>query len=121
MFNSFISGVSLLVIAVGMIALITSLAVMTGFQEEYRTRLLSMVAHATISGVGESLPDWQDAVRIAHADKRVIAAAPYVEREAMLPANSEQGAVLHRGFPERHSERSGRATTMSAGKLPAIR
>jgi lipoprotein-releasing system permease protein len=116
-FISFISGVSILGIAVGMIALITTIAVMTGFQEEYRTRLLSMVAHATISGVGESLPDWQGAVRLAHRDKRVIGAAPYVEREAMLQANSEQGVLLRGVLPEREGEVSVLAKKMIAGKL----
>jgi lipoprotein-releasing system permease protein len=116
-FISFISGVSILGIAVGMIALITTIAVMTGFQEEYRTRLLSMVAHATISGVGESLPDWQGAVRLAHQDKRVIGAAPYVEREAMLQGNSEQGVMLRGVLPEREGEVSVLAKKMIAGKL----
>ncbi len=116
-FISFISGVSILGIAIGMIALITTIAVMTGFQEEYRTRLLSMVAHATISGVGESLPDWQGAVRMAHADKRVIGAAPYVEREAMLQGNSEQGVLLRGVLPEREGEVSVLAKKMIAGKL----
>jgi lipoprotein-releasing system permease protein len=116
-FISFISGVSILGIAVGMIALITTIAVMTGFQEEYRTRLLSMVAHATISGVGESLPDWQGAVRMAHQDKRVIGAAPYVEREAMLQGNSEQGVLLRGVLPDREGEVSVLAKKMIAGKL----
>jgi lipoprotein-releasing system permease protein len=103
-FISFISAVSILGIAIGMIALITTIAVMSGFQEEYRTRMLSMVAHATISGVGESLPDWQGAVRMAHQDKRVVGAAPYVEREAMLQGNGEQGAVLLGVLPDRERE-----------------
>jgi lipoprotein-releasing system permease protein len=116
-FISFISAVSILGIAVGMIALITTIAVMTGFQEEYRTRLLSMVAHATISGVGESLPDWQGAVRMAHEDKRVIGAAPYVEREAMLQGNSEQGVLLRGVLPDREGEVSVLAKKMIVGKL----
>jgi lipoprotein-releasing system permease protein len=116
-FISFISGVSILGIAVGMIALITTIAVMTGFQEEYRTRLLSMVAHATISGVGESLPDWQGAVRLAHEDKRVVGAAPYIEREAMLQGNSEQGVLLRGVLPDREGEVSVLAKKMIVGKL----
>jgi len=116
-FISFISAVSILGITIGMIALITTIAVMTGFQEEYRTRLLSMVAHATISGVGESLPDWQDAVRMAHQDKRVVGAAPYVEREAMLQGNSEQGVLLRGVLPEREDEVSVLSKKMIAGKL----
>ena len=120
-FISFISGVSILGIAIGMVALITTIAVMTGFQEEYRTRLLSMVAHATISGVGESLPDWQDAVKMAHQDKRVIGAAPYVEREAMLQGNSDQGALLRGVLPERENEVSVLSKKMIAGKLSDLK
>jgi len=116
-FISFISAVSILGIAIGMVALITTIAVMSGFQTEYRTRLLSMVAHATISGVGESLGDWQGAVRMAHQDKRVIGAAPYVEREAMLQGNSEQGVMLRGVLPEREDEVSVLSKKMIAGKL----
>jgi lipoprotein-releasing system permease protein len=114
---SLVSGISIIGLAIGMIVLITTIAVMTGFQEEYRTRLLSMVAHATISGVGESLPDWQGAVRMAHEDKRVIGAAPYVEREAMLQGNSEQGVLLRGVLPEREGEVSVLARKMIVGKL----
>ena len=116
-FLSLMSGASIFGIALGMIVLITTIAVMTGFQEEYRTRLLGMVAHATISGVGESLPDWQNAVRIAHADQRVIGAAPYVEREAMLQGNSQQGAAILGVLPDREPEVSVLSKKMIVGKL----
>jgi lipoprotein-releasing system permease protein len=116
-FISFISAASIIGIAIGVTALITTIAVMTGFQEEYRTRMLSMVAHATISSVDEALPDWQGAVRMAHEDKRVTGAAPYVEREAMLQGNSEQGAVLLGVLPDREGE----VDTVLTGKLVAGR
>lgn len=116
-FISFISGASVVGIAVGVIALITTIAVMTGFQEEFRNRLLSMVAHATVSGVGESMPDWQHAVQLAHADKRVLGAAPYVERAAMLQGENEQGAILRGVLPEHESEVSVLAKKMVRGKL----
>ncbi|MBS0213958.1 MAG: lipoprotein-releasing ABC transporter permease subunit [Proteobacteria bacterium] len=114
-FISFISAASILGIAIGVTALITTIAVMTGFQEEYRARMLSMVAHATISGVGESLPDWQGAVRMAHTDKRVVGAAPFVTREAMLQGNSEQGAILLGVSPELE----GQVDSVLGGKLLA--
>ena len=47
---SFISFASILGIIVGVMTLITTLAVMTGFQEELRNRILGTVSHATISG-----------------------------------------------------------------------
>ena len=116
-FISFISGASVVGIALGVIALITTIAVMTGFQEEFRNRLLGAVAHATISGVGDSMPDWQHAVQLAHADKRVLGAAPYVERVAMLQGEDEQGALLRGVLPELESEVSVLAKKMLRGKL----
>jgi lipoprotein-releasing system permease protein len=116
-FISFISGASVVGIAIGVIALITTMAVMTGFQEEFRNRLLGMVAHATISGIGDSMPDWQDAVKLAHADKRVVGAAPYIERPAMLQGENEQGAILRGVLPDRESEVSVLAKKMVRGKL----
>jgi lipoprotein-releasing system permease protein len=116
-FISFISGASVIGIAVGVIALITTIAVMTGFQEEFRNRLLSMVAHATVSGVGDSMPDWQHAVQLAHADKRVLGAAPYVERAGMVQGEHEQGVLLRGVLPEHESEVSVLAKKMVRGKL----
>jgi ABC-type lipoprotein release transport system permease subunit len=53
-FISFISLASILGIALGVTALITTLSVMSGFQREIRDRMLQMAAHATVSG-GEPL------------------------------------------------------------------
>ena len=64
-FISFISLASILGIALGVTALITTLAVMSGFQREIRDRMLQMAAHATVSGYGEPLQDWQRAVDVA--------------------------------------------------------
>ena len=58
-FISFISLASILGIALGVTALITTLSVMSGFQREIRDRMLQMAAHATVSGYGEPLQDWQ--------------------------------------------------------------
>lgn len=93
-FISFISLVSMLGIALGVVALIATLSVMNGFETELRTRILGMVAHATISGVGEDLHDWPQAVEVASADPRVLGAAPYIERESLLTGVRSQGALL---------------------------
>ena len=47
-FISFISGVSVLGIALGVAALIIVLSVMNGFQKEVRDRMLSVVAHVEL-------------------------------------------------------------------------
>ena len=51
-FISFISFASILGIAIGVMVLITTLAVMSGFQREIRDRMLGMVSHATITASG---------------------------------------------------------------------
>jgi lipoprotein-releasing system permease protein len=78
-FISFISLASVLGIFIGVVALITTISVMNGFQEELRNRILGTVAHATIEGVNGSLSDWQRAVEVAEKDSRVLGAAPYVQ------------------------------------------
>ena len=49
-FISFISFSSMLGIALGVMALITVISVMNGFEKEVRTRILGMASHATLVG-----------------------------------------------------------------------
>ncbi len=116
-FISFISAVSMLGIALGITALITVISVMNGFEQELRTRILGMVAHATVSGVDGTLRDWPRAVREAELDPRVLGAAPYIEREAMLQTGRVQGVML-RGVSPAHEPRvSELADKMVEGSL----
>ncbi|MCW5567830.1 MAG: ABC transporter permease, partial [Dokdonella sp.] len=99
-FISFISLVSILGIAVGVTALITVISVMNGFDKELKERILGMVAHATISGIDESVRDWPHALERAAANPHVLGAAPYVEREAMLQGERVAGAIVRGVLPE---------------------
>src|SRR5690606_28575771 len=63
-FISFISGVSMLGIALGVAALIIVLSVMNGFQKEVRDRMLSVVFHVDIyAPQGAPLPDVESTMR----------------------------------------------------------
>ena len=93
-FISFISMASILGIALGVTVLITTLAVMSGFQKEIRDRLLQMTAHTTITSDGAPMSDWQRAVDAAKKDPRVAGAAPYIEIQAMLSGPRVQGAIV---------------------------
>jgi len=117
-FISFISLVSMLGIAVGVTALITVISVMNGFDSELRTRILGMVAHATISGVGQSVTDWPRAVEIAKRNPHVQGAAPYVEREAFLRGDAaSQGAIIRGVLPAQESKVADIGQKMIAGRL----
>ena len=119
-FISFISLASVLGIFIGVVALITTISVMNGFQEELRNRILGTVAHATIEGVNGTLPDWQRAVAAAEKDSRVLGAAPYVQTETLLQAQSKQGALLRGIRPELEGRVSELPRKMVQGRLDSL-
>ena len=119
-FISFSSLASILGIAIGVAALITTLAVMTGFQTEIRDRLLQMASHATISGNGEAIPDWQRAVRISREDPRVAGAAPYVELQGLLNGARNQPAMIRGILPDAEASVSVLGERMVQGDIDAL-
>lgn len=116
-FISFISFASILGIIIGVLALITTISVMSGFQEELRARILGMVAHATVEGLDGPLQDWPTAVSIANRDPRVLGAAPYVEREAMIQGQRVQGVMIRGVLPDQEPKVSELASKMTEGRL----
>ena len=116
-FISFISFASIVGIALGVAILITTMAVMGGFQREIRDRMLQMTAHATVSGYGEPVQDWQHAVEIAVADRRVAGAAPYVEKEALISGTRNQPALIRGVLPAEEGKVSVLAEKVVEGKL----
>ena len=119
-FISFISLASMLGIAIGVTALITVISVMNGLEGELRQRILGMVAHATISGAGQPMLDWTIAVDTAKKDPRVLGAAPYIEREAMLQGGRTQGALLRGIDPAQESEVSELNAKIVKGEFGAL-
>ncbi len=94
---SLIAGIAILGLALGVAVLIVVLSVMNGFEEELRTRILSLTAHATISGLEGRITDWRPQVdKLAHFPG-VVAAAPYIEEQAMMTHGDKSDGVLMRG------------------------
>src|SRR5688572_26816723 len=119
-FISFISLASILGIALGVTALITTLAVMSGFQREIRDRMLQMAAHATVSGYGEPLVDWPHAVAIAGQDKRIAGAAPYIETQGLLRSTRNQPAIVRGVVPAEERKVSVLGEKMVSGTLDSL-
>jgi lipoprotein-releasing system permease protein len=97
-FVSFIAAVSMLGIALGVAALIVVLSVMNGFQDELRTRILSVASHIEIRSLQGGLADWRGVARAVSANPHVKAAAPYVFGQAMLSAGEVNRGSLIRGI-----------------------
>ena len=119
-FISFISMASILGIAIGVAALITTLAVMTGFQREIRDRMLEMAAHATVTADGEAMENWQQAVAVARGDDRVAGAAPYIETQALVQGARRQPAIIRGVIPAEENKVSVLAEKMTQGSLDQL-
>ncbi len=96
-FLSFISIVSIVGLALGVAVLIVVLSVMNGFERELRSRILSVTSHATLMGLGGTLPDWRAVQVRAQAQPGVIAAVPYIEVQAMLVHGARSAPTQLRG------------------------
>ena len=98
-FISFISGVSMLGIALGVAALIIVLSVMNGFQKEVRDRMLGVVSHIEIHAQGGvALPDLARTLAEVRAHPAVVGAAPFITAQALLARGEDMKGVLVRGI-----------------------
>jgi lipoprotein-releasing system permease protein len=98
-FISFISGVSMLGIALGVAALIIVLSVMNGFQKEVTDRMLSVVPHIEMFAAdGGALPDWQATAATARKNPSVLGAAPFIASQALITHGDTLRGALVRGI-----------------------
>jgi len=98
-FISFISGVSMLGIALGVAALIIVLSVMNGFQKEVRDRMLSVIAHIEVSDAsGGALADWKKTAEEARRNPQVIGTAPFVSSQALIARGDDMHGIVVRGI-----------------------
>jgi lipoprotein-releasing system permease protein len=99
-FISFISGVSMLGIALGVAALIIVLSVMNGFQKEVRDRMLSAIAHIQLMDEnGNALADWRAlAQKAQRIEPGIRGAAPYTETQSLLAHGDGMRGAIVRGI-----------------------
>ena len=113
-FISFISGVSMLGIALGVAALIVVLSVMNGFQKEVRDRMLGVLSHVEVfTPDGGALPDPQTTLRELRAHPEVVGAAPFIAAQGLLARGEDMKGVLLRGIDPAQEP----AVTSLAGEL----
>jgi lipoprotein-releasing system permease protein len=121
-FISFISLISMVGIMLGVMALITVLSVMNGFEKELRERILGMVSHATISEFSGRLRDWEGVAARLTDQPRVLGSAPYVQAEGMLSgAGLVSGAMIRGIVPDRERTVSRVADNVRAGSMDKLR
>ena len=96
-FISFISMSSMIGVALGVMALITVISVMNGFEKELKDRILGMASHAVIEELN-GLKDWQLVINNIKDHPEIIGAAPYFHAEGMLTKDKIVNGVIIRGI-----------------------
>jgi lipoprotein-releasing system permease protein len=117
-FVSFVAIVSVLGLALGVATLIVVLSVMNGFQREIRARILSVSSHATMMGLEGNLSNWQTIQQEVLKQPGVLAAAPYIEQQAMLANGAHiDGAIVRGVLPKQEETTDGLAQRVTQGKF----
>jgi len=129
-FITFISLISLIGIALGVMVFITVLSVMNGFTKEIRARILSITPHVTVSGLwGEPLRDWQSIAQHLSKNAEVQAVGPYVDGQGMLTHGREVRGVMVKGidplaieavFPLKSTLKTGEVDALRPGSFNVI-
>ncbi|MBI5904456.1 MAG: lipoprotein-releasing ABC transporter permease subunit [Deltaproteobacteria bacterium] len=94
-FISIISFISVGGVAVGVMALIIVLAVMSGFERELKDRILGATAHAHVTSLDGSVPKPFAVAREVGRVEGVVAASPYIFSPMMISSGGNSvGGVL---------------------------
>ena len=103
-FLSFVSLISMLGVSLGVMVLIVALSVINGSINSLRNEALKSVPHVTIAG--ESLEsNWERQAVNAQLSDQVLAAAPFLEGEAVLRYQGKNIFIRVRGVdPQREAE-----------------
>ncbi|HEY5908298.1 MAG TPA: ABC transporter permease [Vicinamibacteria bacterium] len=121
-FISLISGISVLGVAVGVMALLIALGLMTGLQGEIRTRILGATAHVSVFRSGNvPLEEYPEVLERLHDLPGVIGVAPAAYGKALLgSALGNQVATLKGISPKDEATVTDIAKQIEAGSLEEL-
>ena len=109
-FISLISILSTAGVTVGVMALIVVIAVMTGAQAEFRSRILGVDSHAIVMRYGGDIANYRSLIDQIKQEKGVISARPFIYTQSMLrSATGSSGAILKGVDPPSETEAAMRA------------
>ncbi|WP_028318117.1 lipoprotein-releasing ABC transporter permease subunit [Desulfobulbus elongatus] len=97
-FISLITIISILGVAVGVLALIVVLSVYTGFTEGLRDQIIGVNAHALVQRFGTAITDTEAVTAAIEAVPGVEATTPYMYGQALISSATQSTGVVLRGI-----------------------
>ncbi|MBF0178910.1 MAG: lipoprotein-releasing ABC transporter permease subunit [Magnetococcales bacterium] len=120
-FISVITFLSMGGVALGVAALITVLAVMTGFREELQRQILGVTSYVTVRASAGNLQDWREVMRRTGETPGVTAVSPYITNQAMVSFMGRSSGALLRGIdPEGEVKVSSLGKNLKLGSLDRL-
>jgi lipoprotein-releasing system permease protein len=121
-FISFISLVSMLGIALGVMVLITVLSVMNGFDHEISDRIFNMAQQVTVSNYAAQVPNWQALKIDIQNQPNIVAVAPFIAGQAMLANEGVARPIILTGIlPEEEKTVSQMSKNMIRGSFSDLK
>ena len=94
-FISIITGISILGITIGVMALVVVLAVMNGFREDLMKKILGVNSHLLIMSYEGGIKDTEAVMEKALEVDGVLSATPFIYSQVMIKhAGNISGAIL---------------------------
>lgn len=105
-------------VAVGVMALLIVLAVMSGFHEDLQKKILGVTTHLVVMSFRGDVPDYASAIKKISAEPNVVTASPFVLGQAMVASQGKAQGVYVRGIePELEIKTTELETHMRKGSL----
>jgi lipoprotein-releasing system permease protein len=104
-FISIITFISTSGVALGVMALIIVLAVMTGFEEDLKEKILGTNAHIVVLKSSGTMEDYRGVQQKLTAIPGVMAATPFIYSQVMLSSGKNVSGVVLRGMDPKSDAR----------------
>jgi lipoprotein-releasing system permease protein len=97
-FISLVTFISIAGVAVGVMALIVVLAVMNGFQNELRERILGITSHVVVTSFRGTIDNYPEIIQRVEKESGVVAATPYLYTQVMVSTQKGLAGAVVRGL-----------------------
>jgi lipoprotein-releasing system permease protein len=102
---SFNALISIVGVAVGVMALLVVLSVMSGFQEDLQRKILGVNAHVIVLDYRGTITEYNDVIKRLEGEKEISSFAPFVLGQVMLSSGKKAHGVFLKGIkPEMESK-----------------
>ncbi|HEX2229457.1 MAG TPA: ABC transporter permease, partial [Candidatus Binatia bacterium] len=120
-FISLITIISILGVMIGVMTLNVVMAVMSGFEETLRDRLLGVNAHISVVKSGDPLRDYERLVGELQKNEAITGVSPTIYGQVMLTSGTRVSGVVVRGVdPDRVNQVIDLQSYLVKGKLASL-